>query len=200
MQTITHREDGNRKGNEIWSKILNRTIHLCSESKTSANPTGSQVLFDERLASDDARRAAGPRRPQWSRQVQPLFRIILGEEHADEGTVTFPRGYKIGHLEQHLHFTKPTVLEEGCLGLSEDEEHDHYKVERILFGLGFTEEDMGRPPSSFSGGFQIRLNPGQGARLQSQPPPSRRTDQLSRYRLGPLDHELPSQTGRMNSS
>ena len=87
-----------------------------------------------------------------------LFRIILGEEVADSGIITTPRGYRIGHLAQHLHFSKPTILEEGCLGLSVDEEHDHYKVERILFGLGFTEEDMARAPAEFSGGFQVRLN------------------------------------------
>ncbi|MDO8644809.1 MAG: ATP-binding cassette domain-containing protein [bacterium] len=87
-----------------------------------------------------------------------LFRIILGEEHQDSGTITMPKNYRIGHLAQHLHFTKPTVLEEGCLGLSPEEEYDHYKVERILFGLGFTEGDLSKPPSIFSGGFQIRLN------------------------------------------
>ena len=87
-----------------------------------------------------------------------LFRIILEQEESDSGTITTPRNYRIGYLAQHIHFTKPTVLEEGCLGLSKEEEYDHYKVERILFGLGFTEEDMSRPPASFSGGFQVRLN------------------------------------------
>ena len=87
-----------------------------------------------------------------------LFRIILGEEEADEGTIATPRNYRIGHLAQHLHFTQPTVLEEGCLGLPPGEEDDHYKVERILFGLGFSYEDMYRAPSEFSGGYQIRLN------------------------------------------
>lgn len=87
-----------------------------------------------------------------------LFRIVLGEEDADSGTVSLPRNYRIGHLAQHLHFTQPTVLEEACLGLPEREEWDHYKAERILFGLGFVEEDMAKAPSIFSGGFQIRLN------------------------------------------
>ncbi len=87
-----------------------------------------------------------------------LFRMILGEEHPDSGTITLPKNYRLGHLAQHLHFTQPTVLEEGCLGLTPEEEWDHYKVERILFGLGFTEEDMSKSPSTFSGGFQIRLN------------------------------------------
>ncbi|MBI4211663.1 MAG: ABC-F family ATP-binding cassette domain-containing protein, partial [Deltaproteobacteria bacterium] len=87
-----------------------------------------------------------------------LFRMILGEEDLDGGEILIPKNYRIGHLAQHLHFTQPTVLEEGCLGLQEDEEHDHYKVERILFGLGFSKADMDLPPSQFSGGFQIRLN------------------------------------------
>jgi ATP-binding cassette subfamily F protein 3 len=87
-----------------------------------------------------------------------LFRILLGKELADDSEITFPKNYRIGHLEQHIHFTKPTVLEEGCLGLLHDEQYDHYKVEQILFGLGFTKADMDRPPSEFSGGFQVRLN------------------------------------------
>jgi len=87
-----------------------------------------------------------------------LFRIILGEEESDSGTVSFPRNYRIGHLAQKIDFTKPTVLEEGCLGLPPGEEDFHYKVEMILFGLGFTEADMARHPSEFSGGYQVRLS------------------------------------------
>ncbi len=87
-----------------------------------------------------------------------LFRIILGEEQADEGTLTFPKNYRMGHLAQHLHFTESTLIEEGCLGLPEDEKSHQYKVEKILFGLGFTEDDLYRAPSEFSGGYQIRLN------------------------------------------
>ncbi len=43
------------------------------------------------------------------------------------------------------------------LGLSDEEIHDKWKAEKILFGLGFKEEDMEKAPSSFSGGFQVRL-------------------------------------------
>lgn len=87
-----------------------------------------------------------------------LFRMILGEEDIDSGNISIPRNYRLGHLAQHLHFTQNTILEEACLGLPEGEEYNHYKAERILFGLGFMEADMSRPPASFSGGFQIRLN------------------------------------------
>ncbi len=87
-----------------------------------------------------------------------LFRLLLEEEDPDSGSITKPRNYRIGHLAQHLNFTMPTILEEGCLGLLPEEEWDHYRVEAILFGLGFTKKDMDRAPSEFSGGFQIRLN------------------------------------------
>jgi ATP-binding cassette, subfamily F, member 3 len=87
-----------------------------------------------------------------------LFRILLGEVEADRGQVRFPKHYRVGHLEQHLHFTRPTILEEACLGLPEGEEEMHYKAERILFGLGFGDEDLSRSPQEFSGGFQIRIN------------------------------------------
>jgi ATP-binding cassette subfamily F protein 3 len=61
-------------------------------------------------------------------------------------------------LEQHLKFSKPTILEEACLGLPEDEIYETWQAERVLFGLGFKEEDMERNPDEFSGGYQIRLN------------------------------------------
>jgi len=87
-----------------------------------------------------------------------LFRLILGEEEVDSGTITIPRNYRIGHLEQHLHFTLPTILEEAALGLPEQESHSIYKAEAILFGLGFSQADLEKPPREFSGGFQIRIN------------------------------------------
>ncbi|MDF3820492.1 ABC-F family ATP-binding cassette domain-containing protein [Leptospira sp. 96542] len=87
-----------------------------------------------------------------------LVQIILGKLEPDSGNITVPKGYRIGHLEQHLTFTKPTVLEECALGLPEGDEYETWKVERILFGLGFKEEDMERSPNDFSGGYQIRMN------------------------------------------
>src|SRR5262245_28061996 len=87
-----------------------------------------------------------------------LFRIILGEEEADSGTVSMPRNYRVGHLAQKIEFSQPTVLQEACLGLPPGEEDFHYKAEMILFGLGFSEADMGRSPAEFSGGYQVRLN------------------------------------------
>ena len=67
-----------------------------------------------------------------------LFQMILGNVEVDSGSITMPKNYRIGYMQQHINFTKPTVLEEGCLGLPRDEEYDSWKVEKILFGLGFS--------------------------------------------------------------
>lgn len=87
-----------------------------------------------------------------------LFRMILGEEDIDSGSISIPKNYDIANLEQHIHFTRSTVLDEACLGLTEGHEYDGWKVEKILSGLGFTPDDMNRSPSEFSGGFQVRIN------------------------------------------
>jgi ATP-binding cassette subfamily F protein 3 len=87
-----------------------------------------------------------------------LFRIILGQEEADEGEVILPKGYRIGHVDQHLHFTQPTIVAEGAMGLPPDERDQTWRVEKILFGLGFSKTDLEKSPQDFSGGFQIRLN------------------------------------------
>ena len=87
-----------------------------------------------------------------------LFKIITGEETYDDGELTVPKGYKIGTLKQHLVFTESTLRDETALALSEDDKFSIYKVEKILFGLGFVQEDLDKSPMSFSGGYQIRIN------------------------------------------
>ena len=89
-----------------------------------------------------------------------LFRIMLGMEHPDSGTVSIPSGYRVGHLSQHIRFTEDTVLKEACLSIpsSDDGRDETYKAETILMGLGFSTEDFNLDPMDLSGGFQVRLN------------------------------------------
>jgi len=87
-----------------------------------------------------------------------LFKLILGEESADSGDVIIPKGYKIGTLKQHLSFSESTLREEAALALEDEMKYDVYRVEKILFGLGFVAEDLDKDPLSFSGGYQIRIN------------------------------------------
>jgi ATP-binding cassette subfamily F protein 3 len=87
-----------------------------------------------------------------------LFKLILGEEQPESGEIAIPKNYKIGALKQYFDFTEKTLLEETALALSEEDKYNIYKAEKILFGLGFTQEDLEKAPKEFSGGYQIRIN------------------------------------------
>jgi ATP-binding cassette subfamily F protein 3 len=87
-----------------------------------------------------------------------VFRMLIGEETPDSGQISAPKRYVVGHLKQHLDFTESTVIDEGCKGLRPEDEGQSWKVEKILFGLGFTDDDMYRNPAEFSGGYQVRLD------------------------------------------
>lgn len=87
-----------------------------------------------------------------------LFKLILGQESADDGEILIPKHYKIGALEQHISFSQKTLRAEASLALEAHMQYDVYLVEKILFGLGFGAEDLDKNPLSFSGGYQIRIN------------------------------------------
>jgi len=87
-----------------------------------------------------------------------LCRILIGEEAYDTGRIARPKNYRIGYVSQQLKFTQATLLAEGMTGLSAAEQEHHWKVEKVLAGLGFDEQDLQRSPDEFSGGYQVRLN------------------------------------------
>lgn len=128
-------------------------IQLSNISKTFA----SKKLFSDlnfRLNSGDRVGLVGRNGTGKS----TLFKLILGEETLDDGEILIPKGYKIGALKQHLEFTEKTLRDETSLALNEEDKYSIYKAEKMLFGLGFTEEDLDKDPLSFSGGYQIRIN------------------------------------------
>ena len=87
-----------------------------------------------------------------------FFRLITGEVQPDSGTVTVPKNYRTGYVKQKIEFKEDTVLKEGIRGLCEAEHDSHWKVEKVLAGLGFSSADMEKNPNEFSGGYQVRLN------------------------------------------
>ncbi len=87
-----------------------------------------------------------------------LFRMITGDEEPDEGTITKPRKYRIGYVEQRPRFTEATVLAEAAKALPHDAPNEIWKVEKVLAGLGFEAADLEKKPSELSGGYQVRLN------------------------------------------
>ncbi len=119
---------------------------------------GGQTLFDDaELKLNKGERIGLVGRNGHGKST--LLKMIFGLEHQDSGTISVPRGYKIGYLEQKISFTKSTVIEEAMLALKEDLEVDNtWRAEKILFGLGFSKEQMSFDPYKLSGGYQIRLN------------------------------------------
>ncbi len=87
-----------------------------------------------------------------------LFRIIAGLESADSGSLSIPKNYRIGYVEQEPVFSADTVIGEAALGLPPSERDLIWKAEKVLAGLGFEPAELDRSPAELSGGFQVRLN------------------------------------------
>lgn len=95
-----------------------------------------------------------------------LFKLILGEENPDEGTLTWERGADFGFLPQETAPAGDETILQLALGHTlahtTDPSHEHYYDERepqakkILAGLGFREGDFDRPARTFSGGWVMR--------------------------------------------
>ncbi len=86
-----------------------------------------------------------------------LLRMLQGEVLPDEGEISLPEDHRIGTLDQHLHLEEPTILEAAAVGLRETAKNETWRAEKLLSGLGFETKDFNRPPSEFSGGFQMRV-------------------------------------------
>ena len=86
-----------------------------------------------------------------------LLKMLTHGEEPDSGQIQIPGDYRLGYLTQHIAFTGKSVLEECMQGLPPHEKDHSWKAEKILAGLGFSDDDMQGDPASFSGGYQVRL-------------------------------------------
>jgi ATP-binding cassette subfamily F protein 3 len=118
---------------------------------------GAQVLFEDLSFALNRRERVGLVGRNGHGKTT-VFRMILDEIHPDSGDIIIPKRYRIGHHDQHIHFSQSTVLDEAAQGLPEGERDQTWRAETILSGLGFHRDDMERAPELFSGGFQVRLN------------------------------------------
>ncbi|MBN1531835.1 MAG: ABC-F family ATP-binding cassette domain-containing protein, partial [Spirochaetes bacterium] len=87
-----------------------------------------------------------------------LLRMLCGLEQPDAGDMHAPRGYRIGYVSQETRFLRPTLLQEGALGLPDHMAEETWRVRKVLDGLGFGGDDMEKDPAIFSDGYKIRLN------------------------------------------
>ena len=118
---------------------------------------GGHVLFNDGSFKINAREKIGLLGRNGHGKTT-LCRILVGDEAYDAGRITRPKNYRIGYVTQQLKFTQPTLLAEGMTGLPPSEHDHHWKVEKVLAGLGFSRDDLERHPDEFSGGYQVRLN------------------------------------------
>ena len=126
-----------------------------------------------------------------------LFALLRGELHADSGEVQWPGDWQLAHVAQELASSEQAAIEfvlDGDAGLRQmqqalksaqavkDGEHlaelhaglesiDAYtarsRAGRLLHGLGFSNADLERPVSAFSGGWRMRLNLAQALMCRS---------------------------------
>lgn len=87
-----------------------------------------------------------------------LLRLLTSEETPDSGTILIPKDYRLGYLQQHIHFTFDSILDETCLGLPQGEQDQTFKAEAMLLGLGFTKDTLKLPINNLSGGYQLRIH------------------------------------------
>jgi ATP-binding cassette subfamily F protein 3 len=124
-----------------------------------------------------------------------LFALLRGDLHTDKGEVDFPAHWRLAHVAQETPALGRAALDyaidgdtrlrklEADLAATEDgvriaELHaalgdaDVYtaraRAEKLLAGLGFPQEQLLWPVSSFSGGWRVRLNLAQALMCPSE--------------------------------
>ncbi len=154
--------------------------------KKMTKSLGGRVLFeDAELTINWGERVAlvGPNGAGKS----TLFKIILGEEESDQGTVDRDEYGLVGYLAQEAGNPEKATILEIAMGISEElqqvmatvreaergtpefaqaqdrfEELNGYQLEpkakKILAGLGYSQEDFLRPADMFSGGWIMRAH------------------------------------------
>ncbi|UTP37858.1 ATP-binding cassette domain-containing protein [Phenylobacterium sp. LH3H17] len=112
-----------------------------------------------------------------------LFKLILDELHAGDGEIGYPKSARIASVDQE-HPATPVTLLDTVLAADEERERLNAELEtaepehlgeiyarladigadrapsraaEILSGLGFSNADLARPMSEFSGGWRMRV-------------------------------------------
>ena len=117
-----------------------------------------------------------------------LFKMILGEVESDKGQCNYPPDLKVACMAQEIPGTEEKALDYVISGdeklvkiqkaISDAESNEEYaslgelhsqhedldgftaksRAEKLLVGLGFSEEEFSKTLKEFSGGWRVRLN------------------------------------------
>jgi len=83
-----------------------------------------------------------------------MFRIILGQEEADDGNVIISREARLGYIEQENKFADSEICFEYLMRYSHKEE---WQCRKVASRFKFTASQLDAPIGNLSGGWQMRL-------------------------------------------
>ncbi|WP_413615616.1 ATP-binding cassette domain-containing protein [Halomonas cupida] len=148
---------------------------------------GAEPLFEEADVTLHAGHKAGIVGPNGAGKSS-LFGLILGEIGADKGSIEMSGGQRIAHMAQEVDALDRPIVEyvldgdselrrtEAALTEARASQDHHREAElhgiidaldgysaparaaQLLVGLGFTQQDLDKPLSAFSGGWRMRAN------------------------------------------
>ena len=82
-----------------------------------------------------------------------LLKLIVGALEPDGGSISGARQEDFGYAEQIPTFSARTLLDELLIGDGAQE----FQAKKILYGLGFNDDDLIKNPNEFSGGESAKI-------------------------------------------
>lgn len=114
---------------------------------------GAKILFDNAGFSVNQGEHIGVIGPNGAGK-STLFKIIVDQEHLDNGEITKANGLRIGYLEQESDWTvnvkSEDYLANNCI-------KPIWELKQIGLGLGLTEQHFQSELTQLSGGYRMRM-------------------------------------------